>query len=156
MGGSNGTVVALHLCEEHHRPPSPRDEIRAVVGYGLEGDVHAGRDGREVLLAHVGDLGDVGLRPGDLREQVTVDLPGLMTLTPGSRLTVGDAVLEVSKACAPCTHIGEELGKEDIEAFRSALVGRRGMLAMVVEVTGEGAIRRGDPVTVTAPVSVAE
>ena len=131
---------------EHLAPLEMRDSVRAT-SLGLEGDRHAGREEakRQVLLVEAGDLRDLGLAPGDLREQVTVDLPGLMALPEGTRLRIGQADLELSGVCEPCTHIGEHVGVSDPEAFRQRLVGRRGMLARVV---GEGVVRRGDPVEV--------
>jgi MOSC domain-containing protein YiiM len=140
----SGRVVHLQVVPEHEAEPRRLGEVRAS-STGLEGDVHAGReDGkRQVLLTHLGDLRDVGLEPGALREQVTVDLPGLMSLPSGTRLRAGEAVLEVTKACDPCTHIGEHLGAEDTEALRRRLEGRRGILARVAE---PGTIRLGDPI----------
>ena len=134
------------MKREHSAPLEPLDSVQ-VTSVGLEGDRHAGReDGkRQVLLVEAGDLRDLGLSPGDLREQMTVDLPGLMALGEGTRLRVGETLLELTGVCDPCTHIGEHVGVEDREAFRRTLVGRRGMLARVVR---EGAIRRDDPVEV--------
>jgi MOSC domain-containing protein YiiM len=96
------------------------------------------------------DLRDLGLSPGDLREQITIDLPGLMELPAGARLRVGRAVLEITKPCEPCTHIGEHVGVGDVEAFRDHLRGRRGMLARFLEVDAASVIRMGDPVEVLA------
>jgi MOSC domain-containing protein YiiM len=141
-----GRVVSLQTKQEHFAPLEPVEGFRATE-LGLVGDKHAGREEgkRQILLAEAGDLRDLGLEPGSLREQVTVDLPGLMSLGEGTRLRVGEAVLELTGVCEPCTHIGEHLGAEDPEALRQTLVGRRGMLARVV---GEGAIRRDDAVEV--------
>jgi MOSC domain-containing protein YiiM len=141
-----GKVVSLQTKRQHWGPMAPIDSVRAT-DLGLEGDRHAGREEgkRQVLLVEAGDLRDLGLSPGDLREQVTVDLPGLMGLARGTRLRVGQAVLELTGVCEPCTHIGEHVGVEDGEGFRESLVGRRGMLARVV---GPGSIHRDDPVEV--------
>jgi MOSC domain-containing protein YiiM len=70
-----------------------------------------------------------------------------MGLEAGTRLHIGPAVLEITKPCDPCTHIGEHVGVGDLEAFRDRLRGRRGMLGRVVEADGEP-IRVGDPVEV--------
>jgi MOSC domain-containing protein YiiM len=139
-----GRVVHLQLVPRHEADPERVGEVRATE-VGLQGDVHAGRhEGkRQVLLTHLGDLRDLGLEPGALREQVTVDLPGLMGLAAGTRLRAGEAVLEVTGECEPCTHIGEHLGAKDRKAMRESLRGRRGMLARV---TVAGTIRLGDPV----------
>ena len=146
---NGGTVVALHVNPGRHRAMEPREAVMATER-GVEGDVHAGRRGkRQVLLVDAGDLHAVGLAPGDLREQVTVDLPGLMGLRPAARLTLGEAEVEITGVCEPCTHIGDHVGVEDPEAFRRRLIGRRGMLARVVR---EGRIAVGDRVAVAAPL----
>lgn len=109
-----------------------------------------------MLLVEAGALRALGLRPGDLREQVTVDLEGLDALAPGTRLEVGEAVLRVTGPCRPCTHIGEDLGVENPEGLRRGLEGRRGVLASVESVVGEGRIRPGDRVGVLEPAEVSE
>ncbi|HEX2032447.1 MAG TPA: MOSC domain-containing protein, partial [Actinomycetota bacterium] len=84
-------VVALQVNPGRHLAMESRTAVQAT-DRGIEGDVHAGRRGkRQVLLVDATDLEAVGLRPGDLREQVTVDLPGLMALPAGTSLAVGDA-----------------------------------------------------------------
>ena len=144
----NGRVVSIQLLQAHGQPPRAVPAAVAVPGQGLEGDLHGKtrEDGkRQVLLMDTETLDALGLSPGDLRDQLTLDLPGLQRLPSGTLLRVGEAELELSGPCEPCTHIGELLGKEDREAFRGSLVGRRGVLARVVAVTGEGRIRVGDP-----------
>jgi MOSC domain-containing protein YiiM len=141
-----GRVVSLQTKREHFEALEPVQAFRATA-LGLAGDRHAGREHgkRQILIAEEASLSDLDLKPGDLREQLTVDLPGLMSMAPGTRLRVGEAVLELTGVCEPCTHIGEHLGAKDPEALRQRLVGRRGMLARVV---GDGAIRRDDQVQV--------
>jgi hypothetical protein len=145
-----GRVVSLQVVPEHGNPPRPVPQVQAVVGVGLLGDVHArGRSSRsrQVLLVDVSALRTLGLRPGDLREQVTVDLPGLDALPAGTRLQVGQAVCELTGPCEPCIHIGMLVGVSDPRGLRQRLAGRRGQLAMVVATAGEGWIRVGDPIT---------
>ena len=128
-----------------------------MPGRGLEGDLHGKtrEDGkRQVLLMDTETLDALGLSPGDLRDQVTLDLPGLQRLPAGTLLRVGEAELELSGPCEPCTHIGELLGKENREVFRQSLVGRRGVLARIVAVTGEGRIRVGDLIELVGSDSV--
>lgn len=142
---TGGRVVSLQLKRRRHLPMSPVDAVR-VTSDGLEDNVHTGGTGkRAVLMASIFDLRHLGLEPGDLREQMTVDLPSLMSLRPGERLRIGETVLESTGPCEPCTHIGSLLGADDVEKFRESLRGRRGMLCRVV---ADGTVRVGDSVEV--------
>jgi MOSC domain-containing protein YiiM len=148
MSEAPSRVASLQILDTRGKPPRAVSDVVALPGQGLAGDLHGKtkEDGkRQVLLMDTESLEALGLRPGDLRDQITLDLPGLQQLPAGTRLQVGEAELELTGPCEPCTHIGELLGKVDGEAFRETLVGRRGMLARVVSVSGEGRIRVGDP-----------
>jgi MOSC domain-containing protein YiiM len=125
----------------------PVSEVVARVGGGLEGDVHAHRSSRAVLIIDRATLDALGLAPGDLREEITVEgLPDVTNLPVNTELRVGGVTLRVGGPCEPCTHIGELLGVPDREAFRQSLLGRRGALCTVTAVSGP--IRVGDPVEV--------
>lgn len=140
-------VVSLQLHTAHGVIPAPAREVTASVGAGIEGDSHGGRPKRAVLVIDRSTHDALGLRPGDLREQITIDgLPEVTALAEGTALRIGGVTLRVNGECEPCTHIGEMNGQADVEAFRVSLVGRRGALCTVV--AAEGPIRIGDPVTV--------
>jgi MOSC domain-containing protein YiiM len=145
-----GRVLALHVLPTHGERPQSRAEVRALVGAGLEGDIHgkgrAGGTGRQVLVMDRQTLESAGLRAGDLREQITVDFATLETLPAGTRLRVGNATLEITGSCEPCTHIGKLNGRQDVVEFKQSLEGRRGQLARVVAIDGDGMIRLGDAV----------
>ena len=155
----SGVVLSIHLSKAHGQPPTPVEETQALVGRGLEGDSHGKRrpnTARQVLLVDRRTLDAVGFAHGALREQLTVDFPALDTLPAGTRLWVGEALLEVSGPCDPCVGIGALNGVADPHALRDALAGRRGMSARVIGVTRAGAIRRGDTVAVEAAAPMAE
>jgi MOSC domain-containing protein YiiM len=146
-----GKVVALFLHEAHGAPPRSVEDAIAITDRGLQGDSHArspSGGSRQVLVVSVDDLAAVGLQPGNLREQITVDLPGLMDLPPGTLLEIGEAALRITRDCEPCTHIGELLERPDRDGFRRALTGHRGMLAKVEQVSSDGRVAVGDPVRV--------
>ena len=146
----SGRVIALHVLSTHGERPQSRAEVRALVGTGLEGDLHgkgrAAGTGRQVLVMDRQTIESAGLRPGDLREQITVDFAVLEMLPVGTRLRIGNATLEVTGPCEPCTHIGKLNGQEDVVEFKQSLEGRRGQLAKIIAVDGDGMIRLGDPV----------
>jgi len=149
-----GTVLSLHLQPAHGARPRPVPEVRALVGRGLDGDLHGKStpdSRRQVLIVDRATLAAMGLRPGDLREQITVAFAPLEALPAGTLLRAGEVTLELSGPCGPCAHIGELNGVADPGAFQQALAGRRGQLARVRAVDGDGRIRVGDAVAVLAP-----
>jgi len=138
-------VISLHVRTEKHGPPAPVVEATGRVGGGIEGDVHAQRTSRAVLVVDRATLDALGLAPGDLREEITIQgLPDVTNLPVDTELRVGGVTLRVNGPCEPCTHIGELLGVPDREEFRLSLVGRRGALCTVSAVSGP--VRVGDPV----------
>ena len=143
----SGRVTSLHIRTEKHGTPTPVAEVAGRVGGGLEGDVHAHRSSRAVLVVDRATLDALRLAPGDLREEITIQgLPDVTNLPVDSELRIGGVTLRVNGPCEPCTHIGELLGVPDREKFRRSLVGRRGALCTVAGV--DGPIRVGDPVEV--------
>ena len=143
----SGRVISLHVRSEKHGAPTPVAELVGRVGGGLEGDVHADRTSRAVLVIDRATLDALRLAPGDLREEIAIEgLPDVTNLPVDSELRVGGVTLRVNGPCEPCTHIGELLGVPDREVFRQSLLGRRGALCTVSAVSGP--IRIGDPVEV--------
>ena len=141
----NGRVISLHVRTEKHGMPKPVAEVVGRAGGGLEGDVHAHRTSRAVLVVDRATLDALGLAPGDLREEITIEgLPDVTNLPVDTELRIGGVTLRVNGPCEPCTHIGELLGVRDREEFRLSLVGRRGALCTVSAVSGP--IRVGDAV----------
>lgn len=143
--------MSLQLHRERGVPPTPVDAVVGRIGGGVEGDSHAGKATRALLVVDRSTLDDLGLAPGDLREQITIDgLRDVTDLAAGTRLRVGGLTLQVNGPCKPCTHIGELLEVDDPEVFRLSLEGRRGAACTVVEVAG--LVRIGDAVEVVSPV----
>ena len=143
-------VVSLQLHEGHGKPMRPVAQADARTGGGFEGDSHAHRTKRAVTIVDRSTHDAVGVAPGDLREQITVEgLPSLGSLAEGALLRIGAITLRVNGSCDPCTHIGEMNGIADPDEFRSLLEGRRGLVCTVVR--ADGPVRVGDPVGVTEP-----
>ena len=109
-----------------------RERARAVEGHGLEGCAHA-RPGtkRQVLFASREHLDALGVEPGRIRENFTVEGADVHTWPIGQRVRAGGALFEISMVCDPC---------ERMDAIRpglqAELEGKRGMLARVLE-TGD-------------------
>ena len=116
-----------------------RDTARAVAGHGLEGCAHA-RPGtkREVLFASREHLDALGIEPGRIRENFTVEGADVHEWPIGQQVKVGGALFEIAMVCDPCIKM---------EAIRPGLQeeldGKRGMLARVLE-TGD--VSAGDEI----------
>ena len=143
----SGRVISLHVRTEKHGTPIAVAEAAGRVAGGIEGDVHAHRTSRAVLVIDRATLDALRLSAGDLREEITIEgLPDVTNLPVDTELRIGGVTLPVNGPCEPCTHIGELLGVTDPEAVRQSLLGRRGALCTVAAVSGP--IRVGDPVEV--------
>lgn len=142
-----GQIVAIQLKGRKRKPMIPVMEANAIPGIGLEGvDGHRGRNNRwpngrrQVLVISAEILDAFGLKPGDVREQITTRGIDVMNLRPGDRLRIGEVMLEVTLGCTPCDML------EDIRpGLRDAMQGQRGMLFRIVQ---GGAIRIGDAIEV--------
>lgn len=115
-----------------------RERVQAIESQGFEGCAHANPPRREVLLASKEHLNALGVDPGAIRENVTVEGADVHDWPVGQRVQVGGALLEITMVCDPC-HRMDELR----DGLRSQLDGRRGMLAHVVE---GGEIALGDEI----------
>jgi molybdopterin adenylyltransferase len=111
---------------------------QAIPGWGLEGCAHANPPKREVLFVSKEHLDSVGVDPGAIRENLTVEGDDVEHWPIGQRVRAGEAVFEITMVCDPC-HRMDELR----QGLRAELEGKRGMLARVVE-GGEVAV--GDDV----------
>jgi MOSC domain-containing protein YiiM len=110
------------------------DRRRAIKGFGLEGCAHGNPPKREVLFASREHLDAVGVEPGAIRENLTVDGADVHTWPVGQQVRVGEALFEITMVCDPCHRMDEVR-----DGLRAELEGRRGMLARVLE-SGEVAV----------------
>ena len=113
-----------------------------IEGLGIDGDKHASAESkRQVLLADKEALDAVGVLPGTIKENVTVEGVDVMQLPVGSRVRLGrSAVLEITAVCEPCFRMDEIR-----DGLKDKLEGRRGMVSRVVQ---GGIISVGDAITV--------
>ena len=143
-------------------PKQPAAEL-TIVTEGVEGDFNRWRtekangdpDQAVLLLSDeiLADLRAEGwpVERGHLGENLTVANLPASALGPGVRIHAGEVVLEVSKACDPCTvlyslpYVGLERGP----SFLRTLQGRRGWFARVVR---GGIVRPDMPIEVESAV----
>ena len=143
-------------------------EIRLDVEEGLVGDSWRVRgsstpDGSAdpqaqltVMNARAADAvaGDISLWPlaGD---QIYVDFDiGVEHLPPGTRLTIGDAEIEVSeKPHTGCAKFSARFGADALRFVNSPEGRRLRLRGMNTRVTKSGSVRVGDPISVRSSVS---
>ena len=138
-------VIAVCISEKKGTVKHPVPHIDVRVHHGIVGDAHAGDWHRQIsLLADesVDTMRALGLTlsPGAFAENILTRGIELKTLPIGTRLRVGDALLEV-------TQIGKEC-HNDCEIKKTTgkcVMPTEGIFAVVVE---EGRIRSGDEITI--------
>jgi MOSC domain-containing protein YiiM len=132
--------------------PARREAMRAVgearleTGRGLAGDRYARLDGdrqvtliaAEALAAIASHLGVAEVAPDLVRRNLVTQGVNLLALKE-RRFRIGEAVLETSGECHPCSRMEENLGVGGYNAVR-------GLGGITARVVSGGLIRLGDPV----------
>ena len=147
---SAALVEWIGISPGNRQPIEPRDEVAVAVGTGVDGDYHSKRKPggqRQVTLIQAENFAVIAAKAG--RESVTPELfrrnivVSGIELTPliGQRFRIGEALLEGTGPCTPCSRMDENLGA----GGRLAMSGLGGLTAIVIEA---GRIRRGDPITI--------
>ncbi|TZF88499.1 MOSC domain-containing protein [Cognatilysobacter lacus] len=143
-----GRVDWLGVRPARDAPVEIREVVEAVAGKGIVGDRYAGASGkRGITLIQAEHLSVIAalaglesLHPAQLRRNVVVSGIPLLALK-GRLFRIGDAVLEGTGPCDPCSKMEAALGEGAYNAMR----GHGGLCARIVE---GGPIRRGDAVVV--------
>ena len=130
-------VTSLFVKRAHGTPMEPVSAL-AFDPRGLGAGVRCSPL-RQVLITARSVTAECGLAPGDLRENIEVDLDDLYDLPSGSVLGVGEALIRLTFHCEPCKKIMHLVSFDDI-------VHKRGYLGCFLN---SGTIAPGDPVTVT-------
>jgi MOSC domain-containing protein YiiM len=141
-----GRLIWIGLRPGRREPMSALDEAHLVTGRGLEGDRYSKLNGgRQVTLIGVENLAAIGaflgqgpVSPELVRRNLVVEGLNLLALKE-RRFRVGEAVLETSGECHPCSRMEEALGVGGYNAMR----GQGGITARVIE---GGWVRLGAPV----------
>lgn len=143
-----GEVKWIGLRTSRDEAMSVVPDCNVVLGAGLEGDRFASRhsDKRAVTLIQFEHLAAIAafldrevVDPANLRRNLVVSGLNLLSLK-GQRFRIGEAVLEHTGACHPCSKMEQRLGPGAYNAMR----GHGGITARVIQ---EGTIQLGDSVT---------
>lgn len=136
------TVHAIHIAKATRLPMRAVPSVEAEAGKGLVGDRYHGAKHRHVTVQSREALDAAAARfgadiPSELtRRNVTLS-HGEVPREPGSRLRIGDVLLEAVRVAAPCKLLDDTIGTGAQEALRR----RAGTVFRVLE---SGTIRIGD------------
>ena len=143
----SGEVTWIGLRPERRQPVIEVSEVEATTDVGLVGDRYASKSkrDRQVTLIQSEHLAAAGsmlhrdpLDPAIVRRNIVVAGVNLLALK-NQRFKVGDAILQFTGLCHPCSRMEEVLGPGGYNAMR----GHGGITAEVLEA---GTIKIGDAV----------
>jgi MOSC domain-containing protein YiiM len=138
------SIIAVCISADKGQRKTPMAEVVLKENHGIVGDAHAGDWHRQVsLLAteSIAKMRAMGLEvdSGDFAENITTIGLDLVSLPIGSRLALGDAVVEI-------TQIGKECHNRCAIYYQAGdcVMPKEGIFARVI--TG-GTISAGMPIT---------
>ena len=139
------SVVAVCISERKGTQKHEVPEIQLKIDHGIVGDAHAGNWHRQVSLLGQESVEKMkavfpDIPVGAFAENILTEGLTLYTLPVGTRLRVGEALLEVTqigKECHAHCAIRQQVG--------DCVMPREGIFTIVLE---EGTIRAGDTITV--------
>lgn len=139
-------VLGINLSKVKGVIKTPIEKGFLKVDFGLEGDAHGGSWHRQVSLLGIESVDKIRekaiieLTPGIFAENITTEGIILYELPVGTRLSIGEAVLEV-------TQIGKECHKgcTVMKTTGDCVMPREGIFTKVVE---EGWIKPGDEIRI--------
>ena len=139
-------VLGINLSEVKGVVKTPIEKGFLKVDFGLEGDAHGGNWHRQVSLLGIESVDKIRekaiieLTPGIFAENITTEGIILYELPVGTKLSIGQAVLEV-------TQIGKECHKgcTVMKTAGDCVMPREGIFAKVIE---EGWIKPGDEIRI--------
>ncbi|GAM11478.1 MOSC domain protein [Geobacter sp. OR-1] len=100
-------VVAVCISQNKGERKTPVDRVELRENHGIAGDAHAGEWHRQVsllALESIAKMQALGLdvTTGDFAENITTQGIDLPSLPVGTRLTVGETLLEVTQIGKEC------------------------------------------------------
>lgn len=140
-----GRVTAICISDRRGIQKQPVDKVFLRENWGIESDAHAGNWHRQVSFLDQEKIDDfnskgAGVSPGAFGENIIVSEVDILSLAIGSRIQIGDALLELTqrgKECHDHCQIYYKMGE--------CIMPKTGMFAKVL-VGGE--IKVGDEVKV--------
>jgi molybdopterin adenylyltransferase len=146
-------VIAVNISEKKGTFKHPVEAGCLRIAHGIQGDAHAGDWHRQVsLLAQesvdkMKALGVKDLTPGKFAENITTEGIDLVSLPVGSRLWLGEVLLEVTQIGKECHHhcqIYQQVGM--------CVMPTEGIFTKVIK---EGTVKAGDEIVIVPTIRAA-
>ncbi len=134
MSAVTGKLIGIYIGAERGAGKRAVESAELMAGYGIQGDSHAGADpDRQVSLFEnevLCELASEGINvsPEGISANLLTEGIPLNSLSPGARLRIGTAIIELSEPRTPCgslTKLDRRLPKR--------LYRRCGMLGRIIE-----------------------
>ena len=166
-----GNVVAVCRNPEPGLPKPIVKHIYLLEDLGVEGDYHAGkfvrhrylakkhptrRNMRQVLIVDATayrELEQTGIAicPGSMGENITVEGIAIMELAEGTRLIIGEAVVEITEVRKPCVQLND-INPKLLKAVTALEDGKRVYKAgIMTRVLQSGWVKAGDRIALMVP-----
>ena len=138
-------MVSVNISEKKGTVKKAVPEIRLRLRHGIEGDAHAGDWHRQISLLAEESADKMrallpDLQPGAFAENINTRGIDLKRLPVGTRLRLGETVVEVTQIGKQC-HSDCEIKK----VTGTCVMPTEGIFAVVVR---EGRVRKGDPIEI--------
>ena len=138
-------VISVNISEQKGTVKREVPEIQLKLRHGIVGDAHAGDWHRQISLLAEESVDKMRallpeLQPGAFAENINTRGLDLKSLPIGTRLRLGETVVEVTqigKECHSDCEIKKRTGK--------CVMPTEGIFAVVVK---EGTVRKGDPIEI--------
>lgn len=146
-------VTSVNISEKKGIRKHRMDSIRLVSGHGIDGDAHAGNWHRQIsMLAEesidkMRDLGLHGLTPGAFAENINTLGIDLKSLPVGTKLSIGNALVEVTQIGKQCHDDGCPIQK----ATGQCVMPTEGIFVIVLK---DGVIKKDDIIMIQEDCSL--
>ena len=141
----SGKIIAICTSKERGTIKNQVDSANLIENWGIEGDAHAGKWHRQVSLLSNQKIEEFKCKGaivsfGDFGENIVADGFDFGSMPVGTRLAIGDAILEltqIGKECHSHCQIYQRMG--------DCIMPREGVFAEVIK---SGRIKTGDEIRV--------
>jgi len=125
-------ILSINISTKKGVQKEPVDRVTLMEDHGISGDAHGGDQIRQVSLLATEDIDamrgkGIDLDFGDFAENITTTGVDLSRLPLGTRLFMGDTILEISQIGKECHH-----GCAIYQVVGDCVMPRRGVFAKVI------------------------